>query len=91
MGRQSALPPTLPPRLITREAAAAYISVAPGTFDKMVEDGRMPPAKRLSSGRRAWDVRALDVAVDSLPSDGVAEKDDNTWSDVDAAQASAAR
>ncbi len=57
----------------------------------MVEDGRMPPAKRLSSGRRAWDVRALDAAVDSLPIDGAGEQDDNTWSDVDAAQASTAR
>ena len=52
----------------------------------------MPPAKRLSDGRRAWDVRALDTAVNSLPSDGTGEQgDDNTWSDVDAAQASAAR
>jgi predicted DNA-binding transcriptional regulator AlpA len=91
MGRQSALPPTLPPRLITREAAAAYVSVAPGTFDKMVEDGRMPSAKRLSAVRRAWDVRALDAAVDLLPNEGAVEQDDNTWSDVDATQASAAR
>jgi hypothetical protein len=91
MGRQSALPPTLPPRLITREAAAAYISVAPGTFDWMVKAGRMPPAKRLSDGRHAWDVRALDSAIDALPSDGAAEQCDDTWSDVDAAQTSAAR
>ena len=47
MARHAALPPTLPPRLISREAAAAYLSVAPGTFDKMVEVGRMPRAKRL--------------------------------------------
>ena len=91
MARHAALPPTLPPRLICREAAAAYISVAPGTFDKMVEDGRMPRAKRLSEGRVAWDVRALDAAIDSLPSDGMSVEADNSWNDVDAVQTSAAR
>jgi predicted DNA-binding transcriptional regulator AlpA len=85
MARHAALPPTLPPRLISREAAAAYLSVAPGTFDKMVEVGRMPRAKRLSEGRVAWDVRDLDQAVDSLPSDGQSVQNDDSWSDVDAA------
>jgi hypothetical protein len=37
-----ALPPTLPPRLICREDAAAYVCVSPNTFDAMVADGRMP-------------------------------------------------
>ena len=64
--------------------AAAYISVAAGTFDKMVADGRMPRAKRLSEGRVAWDVRALDAAIDSLPSDGMSVEADNSWGDVDA-------
>ena len=91
MARHAALPPTLPPRLVCREAAAAYISVAPGTFDKMVEDGRMPRAKRLSEGRVAWDVRALDAAIDLLPNDGMSAEADDFWSDVDAVQASAAR
>ena len=91
MARHAALPPTLPPPLICREAAAAYISVAAGTFDKMVEDGRMPRAKRLSEGRVAWDVRALDAAIDSLPSDGMSVEADNSWGDVDAIQTSAAR
>jgi predicted DNA-binding transcriptional regulator AlpA len=85
MARHAALPPTLPPRLISREAAAAYLSVAPGTFDKMVEVGRMPRAKRLSEGRVAWDVHELDQAVDSLPSDGQSVQTDDSWSDVDAA------
>ncbi len=85
MARHAALPPTLPPRLICRAAAAAYISVAAGTFDKMVEDGRMPRAKRVSEGRLAWDVRSLDAAIDLLPSDGVSKQTDDSWSDVDAA------
>ena len=84
MARHAALPLTLPPRLISREAAAAYLSVATGTFDKMVQEGRMPRAKRLSEGRVAWDVRALDAAIDSLPTDGMLAEADNSWSDVDA-------
>jgi predicted DNA-binding transcriptional regulator AlpA len=91
MTRHAALPPTLPPRLISREAAAAYLSVAPSTFDKMVREGRMPRPKRLSEGRVAWDVQELDAAIESLPSDGMSLEVDNSWGDVDAVQTSAAR
>jgi predicted DNA-binding transcriptional regulator AlpA len=83
MARQTALPPTLRPRLIGREAAAAYIYVSPTTFDEMVDDGRMPPARILGGRRRAWDVRELDEAVDRLPRDQ--EQSDASWEDVDAA------
>jgi hypothetical protein len=51
----------------------------------------MPRAKRLSEGRVAWDVRALDAAIDSLPTDGISVEADNSWGDVDAVQTSAAR
>ena len=51
MARQLALPPTLAPRLISREASAAYVSVSPTTFDEMVQDGRMPHPKRLGERR----------------------------------------
>jgi predicted DNA-binding transcriptional regulator AlpA len=91
MARQTALPPNLPPRLIGREAAAAYVSVSPTTFDEMVSDGRMPRSKLLGGRRIAWDVRALDAAVDRLPIDGEHPSNDATWSDIDAAQASAVR
>jgi hypothetical protein len=70
MARQAALPPTLAPRLIGREASAAYVSVSPNTFDTMVRDGRMPRPRLLTAGRKAWDVRLLDQAVDLLPLDG---------------------
>ena len=83
--------PTLTPRLIKREDAAAYVSVSPNMFDEMVKDGRMPPAKRLGGRRLAWDVRALDAAVDRLPVEGATPDVDETWSDVDATQASALR
>ena len=86
MARQLALPPTLAPRLISREASAAYVNVSPTTFDDMVLDGRMPPPKRLAGRRRAWDVRELDAAVDQLPSDGIhAASTDETWGDIDGA------
>lgn len=80
MPKQVALPPTLPPRLISREAAAAYVCVSPGKFDEMVGDGRMPKPRCIDR-RRAWDVRALDAAVDRLPEDG-AELVDDTWADI---------
>jgi hypothetical protein len=70
MPKQTALPPTLPPRLISREAAAAYVCVSPTTFDVMVADGRMPKPKVVCGTRKAWDVRELDAAVDALPHDG---------------------
>lgn len=70
MARQLALPPTLAPRLIGREAAAAYVSVAPNTFDVMVREGRMPRPRLLTAGPKAWDVPLLDQAVDGLPLDG---------------------
>jgi predicted DNA-binding transcriptional regulator AlpA len=81
MARQDRLPRTLPPRLVLRTAAAAYVSVAPGTFDEMVKDGRMPRAKLLGPRRKAWDVFELDRAIDDLP---VNDNDDGTWDNLDA-------
>lgn len=88
MTRQTALPSALPPRLISRDAAAAYICVSPTIFDEMVADGRMPAARRLTVRRIAWDVRELDSAVDRLPrlgGGGFASEDDS-WGDIDATQ-----
>ena len=82
--KRSALPASLPPRLIGLAAAAAYVDVAPGTFLQMVARGAMPQPKRLISRRKAWDVREIDRMVDELPIDGEALPDD-TWSDGDAA------
>jgi predicted DNA-binding transcriptional regulator AlpA len=84
MFQRTALPSSLPPRLISREAAAAYVNVSPTLFDAMVADGRMPPPKRLGRKRRAWDVHALDAAVDALPNLGEDSRD-NSWEDIDAA------
>lgn len=74
--RYEALPPTLPPRGLCREAAASYIGVSASKFDEMVEDGRMPPAKRIDA-RKVWDRGALDAYFDALP--GGDEIDVNPW------------
>lgn len=81
--RHCALPPTLSPRLISREAAAAYLCVSPNKFDEMVRDGRMPRARRIDA-RKVWCVRALDGAADNLPIDGQDATRDSTWEDIDA-------
>jgi predicted DNA-binding transcriptional regulator AlpA len=84
MPRQTALPPMLAPRLISREAAAAYVCVSPKTFDQMVKDRRMPRPRVLGRNRHAWDVRELDAAVDLLPVEGDDTESDETWGDIDA-------
>lgn len=84
MTRQVALPPTLPPRLISREAAAAYVCVSPTTFDEMIQEGTMPRPRKVKGRRIAWDVHQLDQAVDHLPTDGDDVASDDSWSDIDA-------
>lgn len=67
--RRDVLPLSLPPRGISRVEAARYVGISPTTFDEMVRDGRMPKPKRIGI-RTVWDVRALDIAFDALPTDG---------------------
>lgn len=89
MPQQTALPANLPPRLVTRIAAAAYVGLSPNTFDQLVGSGRMPKPRQISEVRIAWDVRELDAAVDALPykgdrSSAVIQADEG-WTDADAA------
>jgi predicted DNA-binding transcriptional regulator AlpA len=79
--RHSALP--LPPRRgLSREEAAAYVSVSPNFFDSMIRDGLMPGPKRVKT-RVFWDRHQLDAAFDSLPGDTPPThdegSDDNDW------------
>jgi predicted DNA-binding transcriptional regulator AlpA len=78
MSRHDALPPNLPPRGLSREAAAQYVGVSAGKFDELVGDGRMPKAVQLD-GRKVWDRRALDRAFDQLAG---SEAERNDWDDV---------
>lgn len=72
--RRSALPPSLPPRGLSRVQAAEYIGVSPSLFDEMVRDGRMPKAKQINA-RNVWDARRIDEAFAALPS----PDDDGKW------------
>lgn len=75
--RHAVLPPTLAPRGLSRDEAAAYIGVGATLFDEMVADGRMPHPKVVGA-RRVWDRHALDNHFAALPdSEGNAEC--NPW------------
>jgi predicted DNA-binding transcriptional regulator AlpA len=65
-GRERLARVGLPPRGLDRLEAAAYVGVAPGTFDAMVKDKQMPQPKQ-SRGRLVWDRLELDRAFDLLP------------------------
>jgi excisionase family DNA binding protein len=64
-------------RGLSRVEAAGYVGVSPSTFDKMVSAREMPAPKRIGS-RTIWDVRALDLAFDALPSDD-SSPENNDW------------
>jgi predicted DNA-binding transcriptional regulator AlpA len=71
------LPPSLAPRGVNREQAAAYIGVGPSLFDIMVKDGRMPKPKTINS-RKVWDRQRLDEAFSALPD----EESRNPWDEA---------
>jgi excisionase family DNA binding protein len=54
-----------PPRGLSREEAARYVGVGPSTFDKLIEEGRMP--KPLRVGKRViWDRLKVEAAFAEL-------------------------
>ena len=61
----SCLPPSLPPRGLSRVQAAEYIGIGATKFDEMVDDGRMPKPKRID-GRTVWDRVKVDEAFAAL-------------------------
>lgn len=87
----SVLPLSLPPRGLSRGQAAEYLGIGASTFDALVRDGRMPPAKRIGA-RTVWDRVALDDAFARLGGaagmpaepepDATAEDDPNPWDDA---------
>lgn len=79
MSRDDVLPPSLPPRGLSRVQAAAYVGISPTLFDEMVADGRMPNPVRINA-RTVWDRVKLDVAFAALSdADG---GDDDPWDKV---------
>lgn len=75
--RHAALPPTLAPRGLSREEAAAYIGVSASTFDQMVADRRMPQSKMVNT-RRVWDRVKVDQLFEALPD----KEEANPWDEV---------
>ncbi|HEY3909477.1 MAG TPA: hypothetical protein VGM07_06260 [Stellaceae bacterium] len=74
-GPISLLPPSLPPRGLSRAQSAEYIGVGTTKFDEMVADGRMPGRKRID-GRTVWDRIALDAAFAALDDQGAPAPND---------------
>lgn len=57
-----------PPRGLSRDEAARYVGVGPSTFDKLVDEGRMP--KPLRVGKRViWDRLKVEAAFAELDED----------------------
>ena len=79
MARPDALPANLPPRGLSRAAAAQYVGISATKFDELVASERMPKPLRVD-GRRIWDRRALDRAFEALGGEATIEK--NEWDDV---------
>lgn len=69
MNRTPAAARLAPRRCLSRDDAALYVGVGLTKFLAMVEDGRMPRPRKID-GRRVWDIRELDSAIDDLPHDG---------------------
>lgn len=68
-------------RGLQREEAAAYVGIGVTLFDKMVRDSRMPQCKPMN-GRRVWDRKQLDDALDALPNEGAKASPKVDWTDV---------
>src|SRR6185437_14078937 len=54
-----------PPRAMRLERAAAYLSMSPSAFLRLVDDGLMPKPVKIR-GVTAWDRLELDSAFDSF-------------------------
>jgi hypothetical protein len=56
-------PPELRARLVSREQAAFYCGLSASAFSRWVKLQRLPPPL---PGTSRWDLKAIDVALDSL-------------------------
>ena len=61
-------PIAYPPRGLSRDEAARYVGVGVSTFDKLVEEGRMPRPARIGK-RVVWDRLKVDAAFADLDED----------------------
>ena len=58
MSSRSLREQTLPRFALRRDEAAASLSVSPSTFDKWVDDGRMPKGRKVD-GLTLWDTEEI--------------------------------
>jgi predicted DNA-binding transcriptional regulator AlpA len=63
MSRKMADTLSYPPRM-RADRAAAYLDIATSTFLKLVEEGRLPPGKKLTAGITFWDRVTLDNFIE---------------------------
>ena len=70
----------LAPRGLDIAEAAAYVGVGVGTFQAMVDDGRMPRARALES-RLVWDRAEIDEHFSRLPYSGGSSADEGATVD----------
>lgn len=84
MAKTDALPASLAPIGLCREAAAAFIGVGVTKFDQMVGDGRMPRPKKID-GRFVWSRQSVELAFSALPEDGEPAPSRNPWDEEVAA------
>lgn len=70
----------LAPRGLDIAEAAAYVGIGVGTFQTMVDDGRMPRARTLES-RLVWDRAEIDEHFSRLPYSGPARADEHAADD----------
>jgi len=54
------------PRLMSVDAAAAYLSIGVSLFKGLVKEGEFPAPLKLGRGRTVWDRFDLDNAIESL-------------------------
>nr|WP_137831273.1 XRE family transcriptional regulator [Methylobacterium sp. L1A1] len=62
-----------PRRGLRREELARYVGVSTTKYDEMVRDGRMPKPWRID-GCVVWDIRKIDLTLDSLD-----DREVNEW------------
>ncbi|MDA1023940.1 MAG: hypothetical protein O2817_11465 [Proteobacteria bacterium] len=61
------------PQGLNREESSVYVGTGTSLFDEMVNDGRMPKAKKANT-RKIWYRPALDMAIANLPTEEEAKK-----------------
>ena len=74
----SVLPPSLPPRGLSRAQAAAYVGLGVTKFTELVTDGQMPKPARFGS-RIIWDRVKLDEAFAALTEGTEEAHSENEW------------